>query len=162
MDSIFTRIVNGEIPCHRVAESREHLAFLDINPIAKGHTLVIPKRQIDYVFDLDDALLSSTIRFARQVAKAMDAALNPIRTGLIVEGLEVPHAHFHLVPIYHAGQQVSLRAKIDASGLDMAAIASSIAAKMAPGPEFESESDPTGSSGSAGRAGSEGSEGSAP
>lgn len=130
MESIFTRIIKGEIPCHKVAESPEHLAFLDINPVAKGHTLVIPKKQVDYVFDLDNELLASTIQFAKLVAIAIDDSLKPVRTGVIVEGLEVPHAHFHLIPIYHSGQNVSLRAKVAKDELDMPEIASAIAASF--------------------------------
>jgi histidine triad (HIT) family protein len=115
MATIFTRIIRGEIPCYKVAENESHIAFLDINPIAKGHTLVVPKRETDYLFDLSDELLSDTVVFAKKVAHAIDLALSPIRTGVIVEGLEVPHAHIHLIPIYSEAQNVSLRNKIQIS-----------------------------------------------
>lgn len=115
MASIFTKIINGEIPCHKIAESDSHIAFLDINPIAEGHSLVVPKKEIDYVFDLPDELLSESMLFAKKVAAAIDSSLKPLRTGVIVEGLEVPHAHIHLVPIYSEGQNVSLRNKVEVS-----------------------------------------------
>lgn len=113
MSTIFTKIIRGDIPCYKIAENETHIAFLDINPIAEGHTLVVPKREIDYVFDLPDDLLAETMIFAKKIATAMDKALNPIRTGIIVEGLEVPHAHFHLVPIYKESQKVALGHSIE-------------------------------------------------
>lgn len=99
MTSIFTRIVDGEIPCYKVAENDRFLAFLDINPIAEGHTLVIPKQEIDYIFNLPDPLLSEMIVFARKVALAMETVIPCKRIGIAVIGLEVPHAHIHLVPL---------------------------------------------------------------
>lgn len=99
MATIFSRIVAGEIPCHKVAEDEEFFAFLDINPVAKGHTLVIPKKEIDYVFDLEDALLGRMMAFAKRVARAQEAAIPCKRVGIAVMGLEVPHAHIHLIPI---------------------------------------------------------------
>lgn len=113
MSTIFTKIIRGDIPCYKIAENETHIAFLDINPIAEGHTLVVPKKEIDYVFDLPDDLLAETMIFAKKIAAAMDKALNPIRTGIIVEGLEVPHAHFHLVPIYKESQKVALGHSIE-------------------------------------------------
>jgi histidine triad (HIT) family protein len=130
MATIFTRIIRGEIPCFKVAENESHIAFLDINPIAKGHTLVVPKRETDYLFDLSDELLSDTVVFAKKVAHAIDLALSPIRTGVIVEGLEVPHAHIHLIPIYSEAQNVSLRNKIQIATDEMPDIAGSIAAEV--------------------------------
>ena len=130
MATIFTKIIKGDIPCHKVAENESHIAFLDINPIARGHTLVVPKRETDYLFDLEDDLLSGTMIFAKKIAQAIDLSLNPIRTGVIVEGLEVPHAHIHLVPIYHEGQNVSLRNKVQVSSEDMQKIAESIASEV--------------------------------
>lgn len=115
MATIFTKIIKGEIPSHKIAENETHIAFLDINPIAEGHTLVVPKKEIDYVFDLPDELLGETMVFAKKIAGALDRSLSPIRTGVIVEGLEVPHAHIHLVPIYKEGQDVSLRNKTNVS-----------------------------------------------
>ena len=99
MATIFSRIVAGEIPCHKVAEDEEFFAFLDINPVAKGHTLVIPKKEIDYIFDLEDALLGRMMAFAKRVARAQEAAIPCKRVGIAVMGLEVPHAHIHLIPI---------------------------------------------------------------
>ena len=119
MSTIFTKIINGEIPCYKIAENSTHIAFLDINPIAKGHTLIVPKEEIDYIFDLPDDLLADTILFGKRVAEAIDRALSPIRTGIIVEGLEVPHAHVHLVPIYKESQIVSLGHSIDITEKEM-------------------------------------------
>lgn len=99
MATIFSRIVAGEIPCHKVAEDEEFFAFLDINPVAKGHTLVIPKKEIDYIFDLEDALLGRMMAFAKRVARAQEATIPCKRIGMAVMGLEVPHAHIHLIPI---------------------------------------------------------------
>lgn len=127
MATIFTKIIRGDIPCFKVAENETHFAFLDINPIAEGHTLVIPKKETDYLFDLSDDELSQTMIFAKKIARAVDQALKPIRTGIIVEGLEVPHAHVHLVPIYKESQNVSLRNKVEVSKEKMDVLAKSIA-----------------------------------
>jgi len=99
MPSIFTRIVNGEIPCYKVAETDDCLAFLDINPLAKGHTLVIPKKEVDYLFDLDDDLYGKLLVFSKKVAIAIKKTIPCARIGVAVIGLEVPHAHIHLCPI---------------------------------------------------------------
>jgi histidine triad (HIT) family protein len=99
MASVFTRIINGEIPSHKVAEDEKYFAFLDINPLKQGHTLVIPKKEIDYIFDLDDELLSGMILFSKRVARAIKEAYPCNRIGMAVLGLEVPHAHIHLVPM---------------------------------------------------------------
>ncbi|MCD7930147.1 MAG: HIT family protein [Tannerellaceae bacterium] len=99
MATIFSRIIAGEIPCYQIAENEEFFAFLDINPLAPGHTLVVPKVEIDYIFDLEDDLLARMIVFAKRVAAAQKKALDCKRVGLTVIGLEVPHAHIHLVPI---------------------------------------------------------------
>jgi histidine triad (HIT) family protein len=99
MASIFTRIVNGEIPCYKICEDDNYLAFLDINPLVRGHTLVIPKKEIDYLFDLDDELLAGMSVFAKKVARAIDRVIDCKRVGVVVLGLEVPHAHIHLIPI---------------------------------------------------------------
>ncbi len=130
MATIFTKIANGEIPSYKIAESETHIAFLDINPIAAGHTLVVPKKEIDYLFDLSDSLLSETMLFAKKVALGMDRSLNPIRTGIIVEGLEVPHAHIHLVPIYEEHQNVSLRNKVEITKEKMAELAATISKEV--------------------------------
>lgn len=99
MDSIFTKIVKGEIPSYKVAENETCYAFLDINPLAKGHTLVIPKKQVDYLFDLDEESYVELQLFARKVAKAVGKAIPSIRIAEAVIGLDVPHAHIHLIPI---------------------------------------------------------------
>ncbi len=99
MASIFTRIVSGEIPCYKIAEDDRYLAFLDINPLARGHTLVIPKQEVDYLFDLDDDLLAGMSLFAKKIAHAIDSVMDCKRVGVAVLGLEVPHAHIHLIPI---------------------------------------------------------------
>jgi len=99
MASIFTRIVNGEIPCYKVAENDRYFAFLDINPVTRGHTLVIPKQEIDNIFDLEDELLGGLHVFAKKVAHAVDKAIPCERVTMAVVGLEVPHAHIHLIPI---------------------------------------------------------------
>jgi len=99
MATIFSRIVAGEIPSHKVAEDDEFFAFLDINPVALGHTLVIPKKEVDYIFDIDDPMLGRMVAFAKRVARAQKTAIECKRVGLAVMGLEVPHAHIHLIPI---------------------------------------------------------------
>ena len=99
MSSIFTKIVNGEIPCYKVAEDEHHLAFLDVMPIAKGHTLVIPKKEVDLIFDLDEEEYKNLWAFAQKVAKMLKATVPCVRVGVAVVGLEVPHAHIHLVPM---------------------------------------------------------------
>ena len=99
MATIFSRIVAGEIPSYKVAENEQFYAFLDINPLAKGHTLVIPKREVDYIFDLEDEEIAAMQVFAKKVAKAIKAAFPCIKVGEAVLGLEVPHAHIHLVPM---------------------------------------------------------------
>jgi histidine triad (HIT) family protein len=99
MASVFTRIINGEIPCYKVAEDDRYFAFLDINPLREGHTLVVPKKETDYIFDLDDETLSGMILFSKKVAAAIKAAIPCARIGVAILGLEVPHAHIHLVPM---------------------------------------------------------------
>lgn len=99
MASIFSKIIMGEIPSHKIAEDEEFFAFLDINPIAEGHTLVVSKKEIDYLFDLNDDLLGRMMVFTKRVARAIEKAIPCQRVGVTVIGLEVPHAHIHLVPI---------------------------------------------------------------
>ena len=99
MASIFTKIINGEIPSYKIAENDKFYAFLDINPLAKGHTLVIPKEEINYIFDINDDLLSEMMVFAKGIAKAIEKSIPCERIGVTVIGLEVPHAHIHLIPI---------------------------------------------------------------
>ena len=100
MPSLFTKIIQGEIPCHKILEDDNCFAFLDIRPINPGHTLVIPKKEIDYVFDLDDELLGGLMIFAKKVAGAIKKEMPCERVGIMVAGLEVPHTHIHLVPMF--------------------------------------------------------------
>ena len=111
MPTIFTKIINGEIPAHKIAENDEFLAFLDVKPIHPGHTLVIPKKEIDYLFDADDSSLAELIVFAKKVAKAIGKEVPCKRVGVMVAGLEVPHAHIHLIPINSLGDLNFARAK---------------------------------------------------
>lgn len=126
MASIFSRIVAGEIPCHKVAENDEFFAFLDINPVAVGHTLVIPKQEIDYIFDIDDDVLGRMMAFAKQVAKAQKVAIDCKRVGIAVMGLEVPHAHIHLIPIKKESDMYFGGDKLSLSSEELAGIAESI------------------------------------
>ena len=100
MASIFTKIVNGEIPCYKIAETDDFLAFLDVNPNAKGHTLCIPKKEVDKIFDLDEDTYNGLMSFSRKVALAIEKAIPCERVGVTVIGLEVPHAHVHLIPLH--------------------------------------------------------------
>ncbi len=130
MASIFSRIVAGEIPCYKVAEDERFFAFLDISPVAKGHTLVIPKQEVDYIFDLDDETYCGLMAFARKVARALEGAVECKRVGVAVMGLEVPHAHIHLIPITTEGDMNFFREKLSLPAEEMAAIAARIAEKM--------------------------------
>ncbi|HEX6982075.1 MAG TPA: HIT family protein [Balneolaceae bacterium] len=130
MATIFTKIIEGEIPCHKVAETDEHIAFLDISPIAEGHTLVVPKKEIDYFFDLPEGLMKKTVDFAQTIARAIDSSLHPLRTGVIVQGLEVPHAHVHLIPLYKNEQVMVLGNKVDVSEERMKELAAKIRSKV--------------------------------
>lgn len=130
MASIFSRIVAGEIPCYKVAENEHYFAFLDISPVAKGHTLVIPKQEVDYIFDLDEESYNGLMAFARQVARAIDSVMDCKRVGVAVMGLEVPHAHVHLIPITTEGDMNFFREKLSLPAEEMAEIAACIARKM--------------------------------
>lgn len=99
MATIFSRIIHGEIPCYKVAEDDNYFAFLDINPLVEGHTLVVPKKEVDYIFDLDDTTLTGVILFAKRVAAKLKAKIECKRVAVVVLGLEVPHAHIHLIPM---------------------------------------------------------------
>ncbi|NLB86847.1 MAG: HIT family protein [Bacteroidales bacterium] len=99
MTSIFTRIINLEIPCYKIAEDDDFIAFLDINPLKKGHALVVPKQEVDYIFDNSDEVLSKILIFSKKIAKGIEANVDCKRIGLVVVGLEVPHTHIHLVPM---------------------------------------------------------------
>lgn len=126
MATIFTKIVNGEIPCYKIAEDENFLAFLDINPLAKGHTLVIPKKEVDYIFNIDDQLLAGMMIFAKKVAHAVEKAIPCKRIGVAVLGLEVPHAHIHLIPINKLGDINFANPKLRFSPEELAATASAI------------------------------------
>lgn len=99
MSTIFSKIIKGDIPCYKIAENDKFFAFLDIRPMAKGHVLVVPKHETDYLFDLDDSVLSEMIVYSKKIAKAIQQAVPCKRIGLMVIGMEVPHAHIHLIPI---------------------------------------------------------------
>ncbi len=99
MATIFSRIIAGEIPCYKIAENERYFAFLDINPLAKGHTLVVPKREVDYIFDLEDEELQGMIVFAKQIAAQIKSKIECKKVAMVVLGLEVPHAHIHLIPM---------------------------------------------------------------
>ncbi|MCF7893628.1 MAG: HIT family protein [Candidatus Omnitrophica bacterium] len=103
MTTLFTKIIEGEIPAHKILEGDQFLAFLDIRPIKPGHSLVIPKKEVDYIFDLDDQLLSEILVFSKKVAKMIEKVIDCKRVGIMVAGLEVPHAHVHLVPMSSLG-----------------------------------------------------------
>ena len=126
MATIFSKIVKGEIPSYKIAEDEHYYAFLDINPLAKGHTLVIPKQETDYLFDLKDDLLAGMMVFSKKVARAIEKAISCKRIGVAVLGLEVPHAHIHLVPI-NAESDISFsKPKLQLSKEEMQAIADKI------------------------------------
>ena len=125
MPSIFTRIVKGEIPCHKILENEHYLAFLDVRPINPGHTLVITKKEIDYIFDVDDELLAGLMVFAKKVARAIQKEIPCQRIGVMVAGIEVPHTHVHLVPIQNVLDLNFARAK-QASQEDLAKLAERI------------------------------------
>ena len=126
MASIFSRIVAGEIPCHKVAGNEEFFAFLDINPVAVGHTLVIPKKEIDYIFDIEDPMLGRMMAFAKRVARAQGAVIPCKRVGLAVMGLEVPHAHIHLIPIQKESDMLFSNPKLKLSDEEFKSIAQAI------------------------------------
>ena len=126
MASIFTRIVNGEIPCYKIAENNDFLAFLDIMPLTRGHTLVIPKKEIDHIFDLDDTLYAGLMQFSKQVAVAIKKAIPCERIGIAVVGLEVPHAHVHLIPMNHVSDMDFSREKLKLSKEEFLAVVSQI------------------------------------
>ena len=126
MSTIFSMIVKGEIPSYKIAEDDKYYAFLDINPLAKGHTLIIPKEETDYIFDLNDELLSGLMVFAKKVAKAIDKAVDCKRVGVAVLGLEVPHAHIHLIPLKSEADISFSNPKLKFSQEEFEAIAESI------------------------------------
>ena len=121
--SIFSQIVSGLIPCYKVAEDDNHLAFLDISPLSKGHTLVIPKKETDYLFDLDSIEYKDLWLFAKRVSKAQKSAIECKRIGVAVVGLEVPHAHIHLIPINSISDMDFNQPKLELSSDEMQDIA---------------------------------------
>ncbi len=126
MSSIFTKIIKGEIPSYKVAEDQNFYAFLDINPLSKGHTLVVPKQEVDYIFDLDDGYLGALHIFAKKVSKAISNTITCKRVGVVVYGLDVPHAHIHLIPLIEGNEINFSREKLKLSTEEMAEIASKI------------------------------------
>lgn len=130
MSSIFSKIIAGEIPSYKVAEDENYLAFLDIFPLKKGHTLIVPKKEVDYIFDLDTETLSGLTLFTQRVAKAIDKTIPCERVGVAVIGLEVPHAHVHLVPLHGVHDIDFSKPKLEFTQEQFAAIAESIAANF--------------------------------
>ena len=130
MASLFSRIVEGEIPAHKVAETGEYLAFLDINPLVEGHVLVIPKKEVDYIFDLDDETYLGLMSFAKTVAAGLEKAIPCLRIGVAVIGLEVPHAHVHLVPLNDMDDINFSRKKLKPTMQELADTAAKIKAKL--------------------------------
>lgn len=126
MASIFSRIVNGEIPCHKIAETEDYLAFLDVMPLVKGHVLVIPKKETDFIFDIEDPELAGLVLFAKTISKAMKQAIPCKRIGVTVIGLEVPHAHIHLLPIHQMDDMNFSKPKMTISQEELATIAADI------------------------------------
>ncbi len=126
MSTIFTKIINGEIPCHKIAEDDKYFAFLDISPLAMGHTLVIPKAEVDYIFDLEDEVLAGLNLFAKRIAKAVEKSVECKRIGVAVIGLEVPHTHIHLVPLNAIGDLNFSNPKLNPAQEDLAEMAAII------------------------------------
>ncbi|MDI9308687.1 MAG: HIT family protein [Limnohabitans sp.] len=129
MASIFTKIVNGEIPCYKIAEDDNYLAFLDVNPNAKGHTLCIPKEEIDKIFDIEDELYLGLMSFSKKVAIALEKAVSCKRVGMAVIGLEVPHAHVHLIPLNNM-DEMRFQQKVKLSPEEFQELAAKIAGKF--------------------------------
>ncbi len=130
MASIFSRIIAGEIPCYKVAEDDKYFAFLDINPVTKGHTLVVPKHEVDYLFNLDDEEYAGLMLFAKKVAKAIGQTIECKRVAVAVLGLEVPHAHIHLIPIQSEKDMDFFREKLSLPAQEMNEIAARISAAV--------------------------------
>jgi len=128
--TIFSRIITGEIPCYKIAEDDRFFAFLDINPMSKGHTLVIPKEEVDYIFHLDDKTLSDMMLFSKKVALAIEKTVPCVRVGMAVIGLEVPHAHIHLIPINRESDMNFKNPKLKLSAEEMNEIAAGIREKI--------------------------------
>lgn len=130
MSSIFTKIINGEIPSYKIAEDEKCYAFLDISPLAEGHTLVVPKQEVDYIFDLEDELLTHLHLFAKKVAKAMKEVIECEKIGMAVIGLDVRHTHIHLVPLKEVGDLNFAKPKLELPKERMQEIANLISSKI--------------------------------
>ena len=130
MASIFTKIINGEIPSYKIAEDEKCYAFLDISPLAEGHTLVVPKQEVDYIFDLDDELLTHLHLFAKKVAKAMKEVIECEKIGMAVIGLDVRHTHIHIVPLKEVGDLNFAKSKLELPKERMQEIANLISSKI--------------------------------
>ena len=130
MATIFTKIIEGEIPCYKIAEDDRFFAFLDINPMTQGHTLVVPKQETDYIFDLDDTTLSEMVVFAKKIARSIENAVPCKRVGLMVIGLEVPHAHIHLIPIEKEGDMNLANPRVKLTSHEFEEIAMNIRNKL--------------------------------
>lgn len=130
MPTIFSRIISGEIPCHKIAEDERFLAFLDIQPLVEGHVLVIPKVEVDYIFHLEDDMLAGLMVFAKRIAPAIEKAIPCKRLGVTVIGLEVPHTHVHLIPIQEVGDMNFSKRKLNPSYDDLADVAKRITANL--------------------------------
>lgn len=128
--TIFSKIIAGEIPCYKIAEDENYFAFLDINPLTKGHTLIVPKIEEDYIFNLTDETLSGMIVFAKKIALSIEKSVDCVRVGMAVIGLEVPHAHIHLIPINSEADMNFRNDKLKLSTDEMSKIASTIAANL--------------------------------
>ncbi len=129
MSSIFTKIIKGEIPCYKIAEDDNFLAFLDVNPNAKGHTLCVPKQEIDKLFDLDDDLYHGLMQFSKKIAVALEKTIPCNRIGMAVIGLEVPHAHVHLIPLNQMGE-MTFKHKVSLTKEEFEALAKEIQANL--------------------------------
>ena len=130
MASVFTRIINGEIPCYRIAEDDRYIAFLDVRPLKAGHTLVVPKQEVDYIFDLDEDTLAGMMLFAQKIARAMKKVIDCNRIGVAVLGLEVPHAHIHLIPISREGDMLFTNPRVSLTQQENEKLAEEIAGQV--------------------------------
>ena len=129
MSSIFTKIINGDIPCYKIAENEDYFAFLDINPNARGHTLCVPKKEVDKIMDLDEATYMGLMAFCRSVGRAIEAAVPCDRVGISVIGLEVPHVHVHLIPLSDM-RNATFQHKVELSPEEFEATAAAIRQKL--------------------------------
>lgn len=130
MSTIFTKIIKGEIPCYKVAEDDRYLALLDINPLKAGHTLIVPKKEVDYIFDIDDETLAGMMVFAKKVAIGLKAVVECKRIGVVVIGLEVPHAHIHLIPMNNEGDLSFRNPRVKLTNEELATLSQKIAERV--------------------------------